>query len=221
MNCSLGIERIVEKTLNNRPWFKYTKGDKYVHIGDSPNGRININTYYGAAQTTANSINKQINEGYKNIGDVAYPVFLDNKGVIQIAPSKKQLQLIESQDDAEIAELEQEIALEQEKLELSKTIEEADTFVNKEGDVISKQDILESKKNLKDLSTSTQSEVFGVTKESVEGDKEYYDYSNEIKSVLFNGESKNSTAKEILQNIISSSVYPKDSYMFKLIDKLS
>lgn len=149
MNCSLGIHRIVKKTLNDKPWFKYEEGDQYVHIVDSPNNRIVESRYIGVAETTAKAINKQVNDGYKNIGDVAYPTFLNGKGVVKIDPSTKQLKLIEAQDDAEIRELEKEIAAEQELVKQEQLLAESKAELESATNIQAFETILPSKKNLK------------------------------------------------------------------------
>lgn len=134
MSCDLGIQRITKEVLNNKPWFEYQEGDKYIHIVDSPNGRINESNYIGAAKTVANTINKKLNEGNKNIGDIAYAIFLNGKGVVELNPSKKQLDLLNAQREEEIIELQKEVDEENQTRELDKLNQEANVIVE-EGEV--------------------------------------------------------------------------------------
>lgn len=129
MSCDLGIQRVTKKAVENKPWFNYTEGDRYVYISDSPNGKINESNYIGAAKTLANYINKGINTGYKNIGDIAYAVFLNGKGVVELNPSKKQLDLLNAQREEEIAQLQQEVDEENQIKDFDKLDKEASVIV--------------------------------------------------------------------------------------------
>ena len=134
MSCDLGIQRITKEVLNNKPWFEYQEGDKYIRITDSPNGKINERNYKAVAETTAATINRAINKGYKNIGDIAYSIFLNGKGVIELNPSKKQLDLLNAQREEEIAELQQEVDEENQTKEFEKLNQEANVNVE-EGEI--------------------------------------------------------------------------------------
>jgi hypothetical protein len=134
MSCDLGIQRITKEVLNNKPWFEYQEGDKYIRIIDSPNGKINESNYKAVAETTANAINKAINKGYKNIGDIAYSTFLNGKGVIELNPSKKQLDLLNAQREEEIAELQKEVDEENQTKEFDKLDQETSVIIE-EGEV--------------------------------------------------------------------------------------
>lgn len=134
MSCDLGIQRITKEVLNNKPWFEYQEGDKYIRITDSPNGKINESNYKAVAETTANAINKAINRGYKNIGDIAYSVFLNGKGVIELNPSKKQLDLLNAQREEDIAEIQKEVDEENQAKEFDKLNQEANINIE-EGEV--------------------------------------------------------------------------------------
>jgi hypothetical protein len=134
MSCDLGIQRITKEVLNDKPWFQYQEGDKYIRIIDSPNGKINERNYIAVAKTTANTINKAINKGYKNIGDIAYSTFLDGKGVIELSPSKKQLDLLNAQREEEITELQKEVDEENQIKEFEKLDQEANVNVE-EGEI--------------------------------------------------------------------------------------
>jgi hypothetical protein len=134
MSCDLGIQRITKEVLNDKPWFQYQEGDKYIRITDSPNGKINESNYIAVAKTTANTINAAINKGYKNIGDIAYSTFLDGKGVIELSPSKKQLDLLNAQREEEIIELQKEVDEENQIKEFEKLDQEANVNVE-EGEI--------------------------------------------------------------------------------------
>jgi len=134
MSCDLGIQRIIKEAIENKSWFQYTEGDQYVYISDSPNGKINKSTYIGAAKTLANYINKSINNGYKNIGNIAYAVYLNGNGVVKLDPTKKQLDLLNAQREEEIAELQQEVDEENQTKEFDKINKEANLNIE-EGEV--------------------------------------------------------------------------------------
>ena len=134
MSCDLGIQRITKEVLNDKPWFEYKEGDKYIRIIDSPNGKINENNYKAVAETTATAINKAINNGYKNIGNIAYSTFLNGRGVIELNPSKKQLDLLNAQREEEIIELQKEVDEENQAKEFDELNQEANVEVE-EGEV--------------------------------------------------------------------------------------
>lgn len=129
MSCDLGIQRITKEVLNNKPWFNYKEGDKYIYISDSPNGKINESNYKAVADTTAKAINNAINKGYKNIGDIAYSIYLNGKGVVELNPSKKQLDLLNAQREEEIVSLQQEVDEENQMKEFEKLSQESSTIV--------------------------------------------------------------------------------------------
>ena len=134
--CSIGIQNSVEKVLNDQPWFKYNKEGGVIEILDSPNGKINQQNSIGVARTIATSINKLINDGYKNIGDIAYTTFLNNRGIVRIEPTKSQLQLINSIEEEEFIKLQEQIEEELQEEEFRKLAEESSTYVNEEGDIV-------------------------------------------------------------------------------------
>ena len=90
--CNIGIQNAVEGILNDQPWFKYNKSSGIIEIFDSPNGKINQQNSMGVAKTIATSINKSINDGYKDVGTIAYATFLNNRGAVTIHPTKSQLE---------------------------------------------------------------------------------------------------------------------------------
>lgn len=109
-NCTLGIQNLVKTTLNNKPWFEYDQSLGIVNILDSFTKKINKENSHGVAKTTAITINKQINDGYKNIGDIAFVKSnKEGRGYIDIAPSINQIYLINAQNEKEINELQQQL----------------------------------------------------------------------------------------------------------------
>lgn len=144
MACAIGLHNLVRKTLNNKPWFKYTEqgNNGIVEILNSPKLRINKQTSIGVAKSTAKTINKNVNNGYKNVGDVAYARFNFNGwGIVEISPTNKQLDLINAQDEAEIAELQRQVDLENQQKEFDRLAKEGNVYINEEGDVVSKDDL--------------------------------------------------------------------------------
>jgi hypothetical protein len=124
-NCTLGIQNLVKTTLNNKPWFEYNQLLGIVNILDSPKNRINKQSSYGVAKTTATAINKQINNGYKNIGDIAFAKFDEQgRGYVDITPTINQIQLINAQDEKEIYELQKQLDEERKILDDIKNKEE-------------------------------------------------------------------------------------------------
>lgn len=109
-NCTLGIQNLVKTTLNNKPWFEYDQSLGIVNILDSFAKKINKENSHGVAKTTAITINKQINDGYKNIGDIAFVKSnKEGRGYIDIAPSINQIYLINAQNAKEINELQKQL----------------------------------------------------------------------------------------------------------------
>ena len=109
-NCTLGIQNLVKTTLNNKPWFEYDQSLGIVNILDSFAKKINKENSHGVAKTTAIAINKQINDGYKNIGDIAFVKSnKEGRGYIDIAPSINQIYLINAQNAKEINELQKQL----------------------------------------------------------------------------------------------------------------
>lgn len=109
-NCTLGIQNLVKTTLNNKPWFEYDQSLGIVNILDSPKYKINKQSSFGVAKVVVNAINKQINNGYKNIGDIAFAKFDEQgRGYVDIAPTINQIQLINAQNEEEIYELQKEL----------------------------------------------------------------------------------------------------------------
>ena len=130
--CNIGIQNAVEGILNNQPWFKYDKTSGIIEIFDSPNGKINQQNSMGVAKTIATSINKSINDGYKDVGNIAYARFLNNRGAVTIQPTKSQLELINTEDFKKFIELQEQIEDELQEEEFRKLAEESNAFLDEE-----------------------------------------------------------------------------------------
>ena len=116
--CSIGLHNLVKKTLDNKPYFSYKENDNFgtITILDSYTKKINIKNSMGIAGTVATSINTAINNGYKNIGNVAF-VGRDiyNRGIVNIKATDNQLNLINAIDNSKEAdELQKEVDKERE-----------------------------------------------------------------------------------------------------------
>jgi hypothetical protein len=113
MSCSIGLHKVVEGILDNKPWFFYKKDGNFglISILDSPSKKINLKTSTGVAKTVADAINTVINDGYKDIGKVAYLGFdATGRGMVKIEPTNNQLNLINATDDSkEIYELQKQV----------------------------------------------------------------------------------------------------------------
>jgi hypothetical protein len=116
--CSIGLHNLVKKKLDNKPYFSYKENGNFgtISILDSFTKRINIKTSIGVADTVATSINTAINNGYKNIGKVAF-IGRDNynRGIVNIKATDNQLNLINAIDNSKEAdELQKEVDKERE-----------------------------------------------------------------------------------------------------------
>ena len=158
MSCDLGIHRAIAKILNNKPWFKYKEGDKFIEIINSPNLNINEKNAIGVAQTVAKEINKEINIYYPNVGDIVYSKFLENKTVVNIEPTSKQLNYINEKREIERQEIEKEFAKEQ----LDKEFENKDIY---NGDEYLKE---QSENNLKFKLKNNNLQQSKASKETLE-----------------------------------------------------
>lgn len=116
--CSIGLHNLVKKTLDNKPYFSYKENGNFgtITILDSFTKKINIKNSIGVASTVATSINTAINNGYKNIGNVAFVGFDDyNRGIVNIKATNNQLNLINAIDNSkEAEELQKEVDKERE-----------------------------------------------------------------------------------------------------------
>ena len=141
MSCNTGLDNAILTILNNKPWFQYKSGDKYIKILNSPNGNINESNSIGVAKTIADTINKSINNGNKSVGKIAYEEFDGKRGVVKITPTSKQLDLINSEDEEEIKQLLQDEELIKRQEEFKQLEDEANQTVNEEGDVVIKNNV--------------------------------------------------------------------------------
>jgi hypothetical protein len=126
--CSIGLHNLVKKTLDNKPYFSYKENDNFgtITILDSYTKKINIKNSMGIAGTVATSINTAINNGYKNIGKVAF-IGRDNynRGIVNIKATDNQLNLINAIDNSKEAdELQKEVDKERE-IEEEKALRES------------------------------------------------------------------------------------------------
>lgn len=109
MSCNTGVHNAISKILGDKAWFKYKQGDKFISIIDTPSKKINKYRSIGVANDTSKFINKEVNKHYPGIGDIVYPEFYQGRGIVTIAPTNKQLDLINSTDELEKQEILKEI----------------------------------------------------------------------------------------------------------------
>ena len=167
-NCTLGIQNLVKTTLNNKPWFEYDQSLGIINILDSPKNKINKQNSFGVAKTTATAINKQINNGYKDIGDIAFAKFNEQGiGYVDIAPTTKQIQLINAQDEVEIEELQKELDEERKILDDIKNKEEGNfDVIDGEIVVFSKTDMVgkpELASKISELQKEIDSDIYTIS----------------------------------------------------------
>lgn len=105
MSCSTGINNVIETVLDNKPWFKYKKGDSFIEILENVTPKINKNNAIGVANKVADTINNLVNEFYPNVGNIFYAQFYDNKSIVRIITSNKQLDYINAEDVKEAQRL--------------------------------------------------------------------------------------------------------------------
>jgi len=148
MSCNIGIHRAIEKVLNNKPWFKYKQGDDVIEILDSPNEKISKETSIGVASSVSKAINKAINNGSKKIGDITYSEFNSNsRGIVKINPTNKQLDLLNTIEEEKILALQKEVDDEIQQKEFEKLQDESNTYLNDNGDIVNKSDLILNKIN--------------------------------------------------------------------------
>jgi hypothetical protein len=230
-NCTLGIHNLVKTTLNNKPWFEYDQSLGIVNILDSPKNKINKQSSFGVAKVVANTINKQINNGYKDIGDIAFARFDEQgRGYVDITPTINQIQLINAQDELEIEELQKELDEERKLLDDIKNKEEGNyDVVDGEIVVFSKNEydneanilrfsdlrqelrVQEGKLNFKNGKISD----FEILSENSVIDKEI---SQQQALEIFNKKNKNQQDKKDLSiyfaNYFLNSVYDKEGLLY-------
>jgi len=179
MSCNLGIHSAIKKILNDKPWFKYKQGDSIIEILDSPTKKINNRTSIGVANTVADAINKTINNGYKNIGNIVYPEYDSNKrGIVRISPSIKQLNLINSKNEEEINKIQQEVDEENRLKDFDNLAQEGNVYINSEQDIVSEDDFnpndeseVETNEDFSPQDISTNEVAKEIEKIAVEGVK--------------------------------------------------
>ena len=135
MSCRIGINNLVKSVIKDKPWFSFNEKENYIEVLDSPNNKINRNSSFGVAKSLSEKLNKVVNNGYKQIGDVFYPNYMNQKRIVEINPSKKQLDLIKATNEKEILEIEAEIKEEQLQKEFDFLTNEANISINYEGDI--------------------------------------------------------------------------------------
>jgi hypothetical protein len=116
--CNIGIKRVINDLTKDKPWYKYEEDGDFIQVLTSPKQKINERNVKGVAITTANSLNKSINKQLP-IGKVFKAITqFDGRVGVLISPTDKQLELLNSKEDAEREELIKEV--EQEELEKAK-----------------------------------------------------------------------------------------------------
>lgn len=101
MACQLGINLLVKRIVEDKPWFNYDEKQGFIAVLPSPKGKITEDKAFGAAITLADYLNKGINSDI-NIGKVFYPA-KDVAGV-EINPTVEQLNKLNNRDNKEIDE---------------------------------------------------------------------------------------------------------------------
>ena len=94
--CKIGIDNAVNKAIKNNPDYSYDEKSGIIEIGDNPSKDLNQYTSIRFAKGIAAQINKFINDGEKAIGRIAYSSFYKERGIVRIAPTNSQLELINS-----------------------------------------------------------------------------------------------------------------------------
>ena len=110
--CSVGIDRVVSKVTGGKEWFDYNRDQNFIEVRISPEKKINEYNIKAVTRKVAATLNKAINSDLA-VGDVFVPLKRDGKEGVLIAPSRVQLELLNSKDDKEQAELEAALAEEQ------------------------------------------------------------------------------------------------------------
>ena len=111
--CNIGIKRVVSDLTKDKPWYKYEEDGDFIQVLTSPKQKINERNIKGVAITTADSLNKSINKQLP-IGNVfKATVQFDGRVGVSISPSDKQLELLNSKENAEREKLIKEVEQEQ------------------------------------------------------------------------------------------------------------
>jgi hypothetical protein len=110
--CNRTLNNTIEKILNNKPWFEYGS-DSVIRFIKNPYRNFTSEQTKGYGYRLAQEINKQINNGPKKIGNVAYTAIEGINTVVKIAPSANQIKLLNELDEDLIKQHESEVLKEQ------------------------------------------------------------------------------------------------------------
>jgi hypothetical protein len=174
MSCSIGLHKVVEGILDNKPWFSYKKDGNFglISILDSPSKKINLETSTGVSKTVADAINTVINDGYKDIGKIAYPGFdATGRGMVKIEPTDNQLNLINATDDSkEIYELQKQVEEEAKQKEEVKPKETLSQEIQENREYFENDEpFTRTSTNIKPNNTQgTQGSLFGLDNNNLE-----------------------------------------------------
>jgi hypothetical protein len=106
--CNMGIERAVTKVVADKPWLNYVKEGNYIEVTTSPKGKISEYNIGAVTRSFAKALNKSINKNI-NIGNVFVPIQDGRRHMVIIVPTKTQLELLNSEDQKEIEDLERKV----------------------------------------------------------------------------------------------------------------
>jgi len=154
MACQIGIKLLVKKETKDKPWFKYEEDKNFILVLESPLKRIYSYNIFAVAKDVANSLNKGLNKEYE-VGNVFFAT--KNNGItgVEIKPTNKQLEVLNSKDAEEAEKIRQEAIAEHPELFFKEqTIAEID---------IENSEILRQEQENKDLT-----QYQNLTKESDE-----------------------------------------------------
>ena len=107
MACQIGIKLLVKKETKDKPWFKYEEDKNFILVLESPLKRIYSYNIFAVAKDVANSLNKGLNKEYE-VGNVFFAT--KNNGItrVEINPTNKQLEVLNSKDAEEAEKIRQE-----------------------------------------------------------------------------------------------------------------
>lgn len=123
--CSVGIDRVVTQVTQDKPWFKYTSDNNFIEVLVSPKNKINESNIAVVSRKVAAKLNSSINSTL-DIGQVFYPYRRDGKDGVLIAPSKTQLELLNSKDSKEREALQAKVIEEESRSLQQKEMERGD-----------------------------------------------------------------------------------------------
>ena len=119
--CQIGIKSVVDGYTKDKDYLKFD-GSNFIQILTSFTKRVSPSNYFSVAESLANMLNKKINSDIK-IGNVFYNGEKDNKRGVIIAPTTKQLSLLNAKDNKEREEAIQEWEAEEHQIELEEIAE--------------------------------------------------------------------------------------------------